>query len=474
MSITARVFFGFSILFAAGLLYIFDAIVNDIRPRYFEAVEESMNDTVNIMASLIESDLTSPEINSERLRTTLDRAYLRTLNAKIFEHEKTKVSAFFYICNSSGIVIYDSNNSSRVGRDFSKWNDVYRTLRGEYGARSSSFNSNVEGLLYVSAPIHFKDKITGSITIEKPKDSVSSFIYLARRKIIMLGIISFLLLTAISLFLSIWITRPIKRLTRYVKELTKNKRAVMPKFSASETKDLANAFDSLWNELKGKRFIEEYIQKLTHELKSPLSSIRGSGELLLEDIPEDKRRDFTRAILRESKRIESIIEKMLLLSSLEQRDVLTDIKSVDIKTLTDEIVTALEPIIMQRNVRVEKDIPENLSVECEEFLIRHSLLNLIDNALRFSANSSVHISAESDGTNAILSIRDNGSGIPEFAKTHLFEKFYSVPPPGSKEKGTGLGLNFVREACALHKGSVSLKNAEGGGVVAKIIIPLKQ
>lgn len=474
MSITARVFFGFLILFAAGLLYIFDAIVNDVRPRYFEAVEESMNDTVNIMASLIESDLTSPEINSKRLNATLERAYGKTLNAKIFEHRKTKVSAFFYICDSRGIVIYDSNNSLRVGRDFSRWNDVYRTLRGEYGARSSSFDSDVEGLLYVSAPIRYQDTIAGTITIEKPKDSVSSFIYLARKKIIMLGIMSFLLLSVISLFLSIWITRPLKRLTRYVKELTKNKRAVLPRFTASETKELAQAFNSLWNELNGKRFIEEYIQKLTHELKSPLSSIRGSGELLLEDIPEEKRRDFTRAILRESKRIESIIEKMLLLSSLEQRDKLADVKPANIRIMIREITAALEPVIIQRNVRVQINIPDDLVIECEEFLIRHSILNLIDNALRFASGGSVNISAESDGTNAVISVIDSGSGIPDFAEGRLFEKFYSVPPPDSKEKGTGLGLSFVREACALHGGSASLENADGGGAVASIILPLKQ
>ena len=144
MNIKFRLFIAFFLVFGAGLYYVFDIIVNDIRPRYFETVEESMNDTAHILAALIEEDITGGKISVKRISELSDITYQKKFSAKIYSHLKTNVDLQFYVCDRNGIVLFDSRNGERTGRDFSNWNDVYLTLRGEYGVRSSKITTEEE------------------------------------------------------------------------------------------------------------------------------------------------------------------------------------------------------------------------------------------------------------------------------------------------------------------------------------------
>jgi two-component system, OmpR family, sensor histidine kinase CreC len=475
VSIAARIFTGLCLLFAAGLFIIFYSVVNDVRPRYFEAVEESMIDMVQVAASLIEADVKNEKINITRLDSVLDRAYTRSFSARIFFYEKKRVSVWFYVCDKNGIVIYDSKNNERLGEDYSQWNDVYLTLHGKYGARSSGKDESSAGLLYVGAPIYFNGKVIGSVTVEKPKESVGFFIALARKKIIMTGVVSFIAFIIIGYFMSIWVTSPVKKLTEYVRGLSGDGKPRRPPVSGREIADLSRAFDSLWEELRGKKYIEEYIQKLTHELKSPLASIRGSLELLFEDIPDDQRVRFLSTMHRETKRMESVIEKMLLLSDVENRGELEGITTIHLLKLVEDVCESLGPQIRQKDISINITIDNDLSVEGDHFLLRHALLNIIDNALRFSPEKgAIDIAAYQSEQQTAITISDDGSGIPANAQAHIFERFFSLPAAPGERRGTGLGLSFVREAVLLHGGTVSIENIPSGGACVTVILPLLQ
>jgi two-component system, OmpR family, sensor histidine kinase CreC len=475
VSIAARIFTGLCILFAAGLFIIFYSVVNDVRPRYFESVEESMIDMVQVAASLVEADVKNEKIDITRLESVLDRAYKRSFSARIFFYDKKKVSVWFYVCDKNGIVIYDSKNNERLGRDYSQWNDVYRTLLGQYGARSSGKEKDSSGLLYVAAPITYNGKIIGTITVEKPKESVGFFIEMARKKIILTGVVSFIAFLIIGYFMSIWVTRPVNKLTEYVRGLSSDGKPRKPPVSGKEIVDLSRAFDSLWEELRGKKYIEEYIQKLTHELKSPLASIRGSLELLFEDIPDDQRVRFLSTMHRETKRMESVIEKMLLLSDVENRGELSAIAPIPLLKLVEDVCESLGPQVRQKDICVNASIDKNLAIEGDLFLLRHTVLNIIDNALRFSPEKGIiDITAMQDDQQVKITICDNGPGIPENARAHIFERFFSLPASPGERRGTGLGLSFVREAILLHGGTVSIENRSSGGACVSILLPILQ
>ena len=473
MSLKARILIGFFVLFGAASWLIGDSIIKEMRPRYLEAVEESLNDTAHILASMMERQVKGGRLDASLLRDFIAKAGERSFSARIFGYRKTRVGLDVYVTDDGGRVVFDSRGEDEIGKDYSRWNDVYLTLRGHYGARSTRGDPDdpASSLLYVAAPIMHRGRILGVLTVIKPQDSVTPFIDIARRKLITGGAVMVAAMALLGLVFSAWIGRPLTRLRRYVAGLRTGGSARLPRLGAPEIRDLGREFESLWEELRGKRYIEEYVQTLTHELKSPLTSIRGSAELVQEEMPEERRREFCRSILRETGRMGDLIEKMLELSALENRRELRDRERVPIAPLVAEVRDGFAPQVARKGLRIDDSVDPKAEVTGERFLLRHALANLLDNAIRYSPEGgTIGISTgKRDGFLAI-SITDQGPGIPDYAAERVFDRFYSLPDPVTGKKSTGLGLSFVREIAALHDGRAEVENLPGG-TRASILIP---
>lgn len=475
MSLKARILLGFLVLFGAAFYLIADSIIKEMRPRYLEAVEESLNDTAHTLASLMETQVKSGVIDTALLKTVFDHALERRFSARIFGFSKTRVGLHAYVTDHRGKVIFDTRDGETLGQDFSKWNDVHNTLRGRYGARSTRADPKdpMSSRLFVAAPVRYSGSVIGVLTVIKPQDSVSPFIEIAKRKLFVSGLLTAGAFALLSFVLSFWISKPLTRLGDYVRRLRKDESARLPKLGAREIRELGGEFASLWEELRGKKYIEEYVQALTHELKSPLTSIRGSSELLMEEMPDEQRRVFQRNIIRETRRMEEIIGRMMDLSALENRRALRTVETIPVTGLVQEVLESFAPRIAEKRLVVHTPGEPGLSVRGERFLLHHALANLVDNAVRFSPpGGTVTIAAVKEEKLARISVTDQGPGIPDYAAGKIFDRFYSLPVPASGKKSSGLGLSFVREAAALHGGRVSVANSPSGGVEAVLIIPL--
>ena len=130
-------FVAFLLVAGVGFYQLVDWIREDLRPRYLETMEESMVDTATLLASLISEKSQRDGIHTDDLRLAFDHAQKRRFAAQIFEVTKTQVNMRVYVTDRNGIVLFDSNHGNDEGKDYSRWNDVYRTLRGEYGARAT-------------------------------------------------------------------------------------------------------------------------------------------------------------------------------------------------------------------------------------------------------------------------------------------------------------------------------------------------
>jgi len=224
--------------------------------------------------------------------------------------------------------------------------------------------------------------------------------------------------------------------------------------------------------MEGKKLVEQYVQTLTHEIKSPLAAITGAAELLEEEMPLDKRRRFLLNIRRESARIRDVIDHLLLLSSIESRRELEDVVSLDLEILVREAIESLSGAITRKSLVVTTSIASPATIRGELFLIRQSLINLLANAVDFTPDKgSINVAVARSPSGIEITIDDSGSGIPHWAVPRVFERFYSLARPDTGRKGTGLGLSFVREAAALHGGQVSLANRAEGGARAQLVLP---
>lgn len=445
-----------------------------------ETVEESLNDTAHILSAVVEEKLEQNPRTYLKFQETLHSLFSpvfentnkRSFKAKIYSLLKTNTDIQVYITNEKGIVIFDSENY-REGLDYSKFNDVYLTLQGKYGARSSKLlDTEGEGALFVASPIQYKNQIIGVLTVIKPKTGVIPFIDEAKRKF---WRISLLVASAIAILFSVLaylIFRPILRLSQYVSSLRKKEKVVFPKIGIRELNELGKEVDLLVEEIEGKKYIESYVQTLTHEIKSPLSSILAAVELLQTHPNESKR--LTKNIQEEAKRIQNIIEQLLELSSLEGKKSISLDDKVLIYVLVEEVLSNFQSELQWKSIFVVIRCADTTwEVKGNRNYLYLAIKNLIRNSIDFaSENNTINIEIHKEPDNSIkLSVMDEGHKIPDYALTRVTEKFYSLPRPTNNRKSSGLGLSIVNQIVDLHGGKLEIKNREPRGVTVSIQFP---
>jgi two-component system, OmpR family, sensor histidine kinase CreC len=224
--------------------------------------------------------------------------------------------------------------------------------------------------------------------------------------------------------------------------------------------------------LEGRQYAEEYVQTLTHELKSPLSAIRGAAELLQEEMPPQQQARFIANIRNEAERIARIVDRMLELARLENRREKPEMEPVELSAMVRTVVESHEPLLASKSIKMEIDVPDRLILNGNAFLLHQALENLVQNAIEFShRGGTVKVTVAAEADRATITVTDEGPGIPDYALDRIFERFYSLGRPDTGKKSTGLGLNFVREVAKSHGGTIRVTNRPEGGVFAELVLP---
>ena len=258
--------------------------------------------------------------------------------------------------------------------------------------------------------------------------------------------------------ISFWLTRPVEELMKYAQRVTQGKVARPPQTAFRNFKSLGRAFDEMRISLENKKSIENYAQTLTHELKSPLTAIKLATEQLGTDISQDKTSHYLNNIEADIDRASKLLDELLEIAKIENQSSLSNIETLSLKDLISETQQSLNSRIEKNNINLEVklDSPE-LTVKGERKLIQRMLNNLILNAIQFSpSEGKVLIEAIGKNNKLQIFIRDQGKGIPDYAKEKIYARFFSLERP-SGEKSSGLGLTFVKEAITLHSGVIQLE-----------------
>ncbi len=479
MTRRTRIFIGILLIYTAGIAFLLYRVVSDIDPRYRESAEESLVETSQLVASLVEQDVIAGAINTARLEPLFRTLYAREFSAQIYNLHKNRVELRVYVTDRGGRVMFDSLGR-HLGADYSKWSDVSRTLAGLYGARTSR-DVDVDprtSVMYVGAPIRWNNEIVGMVSVGKPVQSFGQFVEDARARTIWVGVGSALALLLLAVIVSVWLVRPFGLIRDYWGWVRAQRSLSLRRMARRAVDAVRSGFSEMRDTLTGRNYVADYVQTFTHEVKSPLSAIRGAAELLQEpSMPHEERERFLANIARETQRIQEIVDRMMELTALETRHALERTQPVALAPLIEDIATGAQSAAAQRNIRVQVNVREgtgaNASVEGDPFLLRRAISNLLDNAIDFSpTGSEVLINLETTSRLARVSVRDRGPGIPDYAQEKVFQKFYSLARPHSQKKSTGLGLAFVKEIAALHHGRIELGNATRGGAVATLTLPL--
>ena len=223
---------------------------------------------------------------------------------------------------------------------------------------------------------------------------------------------------------------------------------------------------------------KEFVANVSHELRTPLTAIQGLSETLIEfpNLVQEKRAYFIDVIHTHSIRLESIIENLLTLSKIEKETEIDEIDFVD-----ESITLALSNAIflckdkaLKRNISIILNNAEDITFKHNSSLIEQAIINLLNNAIKYSdGDSEIKITAIKQDNEIKISVEDKGSGIPEEHLSRLFERFYRVDKARSRQLGgTGLGLSIVKHIALAHKGVVTVSSEINKGSIFSLILPL--
>ncbi|HAY41507.1 MAG TPA: histidine kinase, partial [Gammaproteobacteria bacterium] len=257
------------------------------------------------------------------------------------------------------------------------------------------------------------------------------------------------------------ISRSTNKLVKYTTLLSKGKKAVAPRIRQVEFADLVNAIEKLRTDLEGREYVEEYINTMAHELRTPITGIKATAENLLMPMSDKQRRRFIENILDSNNRMDLLVNRLLELSKIERRDKLSDVTKVDVKNLIEEVIKVPTRIgnITAKGIKIKYEIERKFSIKAEKLLAEQAVSNIIDNAIDFTKeNSTITIKVNESNTSINIHILDQGPGMVEHERNQLFRRFFSSVRPHTGKRGNGLGLRFVKKIMNLHGGQVSLKN----------------
>lgn len=217
----------------------------------------------------------------------------------------------------------------------------------------------------------------------------------------------------------------------------------------------------------------EFTANVSHELKTPLTSVSGFAELMMNGVPAADVKDFSKSIYDETQRLITLVGDIIKLSELDENSDKFQREQVNLRELAESVVKRLKLAAESRNVTVA--VSGNAQIIGVKSVLDEMMYNLCDNAIKYNkTGGSVEVVISSNKRNVTLTVRDTGIGIPTYAQSRVFERFYRVDKGRSKSAGgTGLGLAIVKHGAACHNAEIRLASEENKGTEITIIFPDK-
>ena len=399
------------------------------------------------------------------------------------------------VVDSSGFVLADTAQgvNSLTGRSI----PLRLISKAVHGAGVDRLDFPMVGsdAVAVAVPWWTGDRVTGVLVTVKSLKQVSAT---AGREVIAsvlkAGALATGVALAVGIFLSRSITNPLRKMAGAARAISRGEFGEhIETDSAGELGELASAMNVMSGEIsrlvkglteekdKLRRVMEErqkMLSDISHDLRTPVTSIKGFAEALNEVIKdEEDRRRAIGIIYDEAQRLSRLVEDLFFLVRLESGELPFPVSRADLASVVRNTVARMEPIAREREVSLSLDTRRNPVpvMICEDRLVQ-AICNLIDNATKYSPpGGEVVISLSADDRNARVRVSDKGPGIPPEDLPHIFERFYRGDKSGSGQKpGVGLGLSIARFIVEKHGGTLDVESAVGHGSAFTITLPLER
>lgn len=335
-----------------------------------------------------------------------------------------------------------------------------------------------EWAVYHTTPLTYDGQVLGvllfSSSIQDVRDNVDN----VTRQIGLIFAIFALAVGVISLFVSGWLTRPIVRLTSALRRVgAQGYGERVGVRGQGEIAEMAKAFNIMSEKLEHHdKLRDEFVSNASHELKTPLSTMKILAEsMLYQETPDlQMSKEFFADIDHEVDRLTGIINDLLSLVHADSETAALEVAGIDFGELIGRVIKRLTPLAKNKGLALtSRLVPVELEGDASK--LEQVVTNIIDNAIKYTDTGGVHVSLKLEGAFAVLTVKDTGIGIPQEAIPRLFERFYRVDKARSRDTGgTGLGLSIVERIVSLHGGYIRVESGLDAGTTFIVSLPLAQ
>lgn len=407
-------------------------------------------------------------------------------------------SVLVYITDTDGNLLYSSDewggmkkktsgsDSSVIkGRKGEKRPGGYRSLPDEYGEFLKSLSESSDGTVglrdesyyvYGTYIEYYHSDKKAVLYVGAAIEAVGASVTIISMQLVWVTILSVIVGIILSLFIAKRFSSPVDRLSAKAKKLgEKDYENGYNKGFCTELDELSDTLDKT-NEklLESKEFQMELLANVSHDLRTPLTMIKGYAEMIRDISWDDEEQcgDDVAVIIKEADRLTALVNEIMEYSELKSEGREEVLSKTDLSRLVEKAASSFETLKKPEGITVEKSIEENIFINANSGRLERALYNLMDNAARHTGDSKmIKVALMSENQTAVISVADHGEGIPEEEIRHIWDRYYTTRM--RKGKGvSGLGLAIVKQITELHGGRCSARSEKGKGSVFIIELPL--
>jgi len=430
-------------------------------------VEERRKELLS-QANVISGQLTSARfLFDEAGRTDMEEMMLEASQSEDYR---------IMVLDSSCVVVYDTGYEN-TGKTF-LLPEVIQALQDKDTAKEQE-----NGTVYAAASITgAADRRAGVVLIIDGMQDVHNIVGdIGSESYLVLAAVLIVVIT-VMVAISKVLTEPMKNLIGVIQKMSEGhfeQRVKVNDKVHNEVVDLAIACNQMADQLeKVESTRQQFVSNVSHELKTPLSSVKVLSEsiLLMEDVPKEMYVEFLHDINSEVDRMTAIINDLLTLVKLDQKEIPLNFQEGDLNQMMADIAKRLQPLADAKEIELKMDYLKEIKADMDEMKLSLAISNLMDNAIKYTPEKgTVRVTLDADHQHAFITVADTGIGIPEDEVNHIFERFYRVDKTRDRETGgTGLGLSITHSTIMMHKGSIKVTSKEEEGTTILVRIPLKQ
>ncbi len=323
------------------------------------------------------------------------------------------------------------------------------------------------------------EKVTGTVFSTASTSMIKEMISTVSKLYLISAIIPLMVMCIVIYVITYKMTKPLKLMSEAARAMSKGDFSRrIPVTSDDEIGELSAAFNMMTNNLaslEGMR--KSFVANVSHELKTPMTTIAGFIDGILDGTIDDtKHKYYLEIVSEEVKRLSRLVESMLSMSKLESGEMTMRLELFDLRELVFTTVISQEQRIEAKHIEIQGlDALENVSIEADKDLIHQVLYNLLDNAIKFTdEGGKISFTLKNESDKIIFVLTNTGKGIPQKDINFIFERFYKVDKSRSASKNSmGIGLYIVKTIIKAHKGTIMVSSKENQNTSFKVILPLK-